>query len=68
LAHAGASFARDLVKHGLIDEYRLVIHPVVLGKGLPLFGSAPRQIDLKLESSTPLATGTIANIYAPVKK
>lgn len=67
LAHGGASFAQDLVKHGLIDEYRLVIHPVVLGKGIPLFGMTPNQIDLKLESSTQLATGIIANIYLPIK-
>lgn len=63
LAHGGASFAQDLVKHGLIDEYRLVIHPVVLGKGISLFALAPNQIDLRLESSTALATGIIANIY-----
>ena len=64
LAHGGASFAQDLVKHDLIDEYRLLIHPVILGKGLPLFAKAQKQIDLKLVSSTPLSTGIIANIYA----
>lgn len=63
LAHGGASFAQDLVKHDLIDEYRLVIHPVILGRGLPLFAMAQKQIDLKLVSSTPFATGIIANIY-----
>ena len=33
LAHGGARFARSLVETGLIDEYRLLIHPVVLGEG-----------------------------------
>ena len=37
LAHGGASFARSLVRRGLIDEYCLLIHPVALGRGLPLF-------------------------------
>lgn len=32
LAHGGARFARSLVETGLIDEYRLVIHPIVLGE------------------------------------
>ena len=68
LAHGGASFAQDLVKHGLIDEYRLVIHPVVLGKGIALFALTPHQIDLQLVSSTPFATGIIVNIYTTKNK
>ena len=66
LAHGGASFAQELVKHDLIDEYRLVIHPVVLGKGLPLFASAQHQLYLELVSSTAFAKGVIANVYTPV--
>lgn len=68
LAHGGASFAQDLVKHGLIDEYRLVIHLVVLGKGIALFALTPNQIDLQFVSSTPFATGIIANIYTMKNK
>ncbi|SFR70994.1 Dihydrofolate reductase [Agromyces sp. CF514] len=36
-ASGGAAFAQYLSSHGLIDEYRLTVHPVVLGSGLPLF-------------------------------
>lgn len=68
LAHGGAGFAQSLVKSGLIDEYRLLIHPVILGKGLPLFTSATEPFDLKLENSIVFKTGVIANTYLPVKK
>jgi dihydrofolate reductase len=65
LAHGGAGFAQSLIKEGLIDEYRLLVHPVILGKGLPLFSTAPTPFDLKLVSSTPFKSGAIANVYIP---
>jgi len=68
LAHGGAGFAQSLVRSGLIDEYRLLIHPVILGKGLPLFSTLQIPLDLKLESSIPFKSGVIANIYIPIKK
>jgi len=67
LAHGGAGFARSLVKYGLIDEYRLLIHPVFLGNGLPLFSTIQNPLNLILESSTVLKSGIIANIYKPIK-
>jgi dihydrofolate reductase len=65
LAHGGARFAQSLVKLGLIDEYRLLIHPVALGRGLPLFGALSKPIDLKLVSTTAFGGGTVANVYRP---
>ncbi|MHB9140468.1 MAG: dihydrofolate reductase family protein [Paludibacter sp.] len=67
LAHGGASFAQSLIQAGLVDEYRLLIHPVILGKGLPLFSTVNTPFDLKLENSIEFMTGTLANIYTPVK-
>jgi len=67
LAHGGASFAQSLVSLGLIDEYRLVIHPVVLGHGLPLFSMTTFPTYLNLKSSTVFESGIIANIYTPYK-
>ncbi|MDD4971243.1 MAG: dihydrofolate reductase family protein [Paludibacter sp.] len=66
LAHGGASFARSLVESGLIDEYRLLIHPVILGKGLPLFSTVATPFDLKLENSIAFKSGIIANTYIPL--
>ncbi len=65
LAHGGSRFAQSLVKLGLIDEYRLMIHPAALGCGLPLFSALSEPIDLKLISSTQVGAGVIANVYRP---
>ncbi|GIL41215.1 dihydrofolate reductase family protein [Roseiterribacter gracilis] len=62
LAHGGAGFAQSLIKLGLVDEYRLVVHPVALGAGLPLF---PALMDLQLVSATSFASGTVAKVYRP---
>lgn len=62
LAQGGASFARSLVQLGLVDEYRLVVHPVVLGSGLPLFQDA-KPFDLVLTDATTFPSGTQALVY-----
>ena len=65
IAYGGASFARSLAAAGLIDEYKLMIHPIALGKGLPLFSALPKPLDLKLVDSIPFKGGAIAHIYTP---
>jgi len=67
LAHGGASFNRSLIATGLVDEYKLLIHPVILGKGLPLFSALPKPLDLILCSTKVLSSGCIASIYRPLQ-
>jgi dihydrofolate reductase len=48
LAVGGAGLASNLMKLGLIDEYRLFVNPVVLGGGTPYFPALDERINLKL--------------------
>jgi dihydrofolate reductase len=61
LAQGGARFARSLVKTGLIDESRLVVHPVVLGSGERLF-TAP--LTIEPISTTAFSGGAVAHVFA----
>jgi dihydrofolate reductase len=61
LAHGGVRFARSLIETGLIDEYRLVVHPVVLGAGEPLF-NAP--LEIEPTSTTVFSGGAVAHVFA----
>ena len=65
IAHGGASFARSLVALGLVDQYVLMVHPVALGKGQPLFAGLPEPRTFKLLSSTIFPRGAVAQIYRP---
>jgi len=60
LAQGGVRFARSLVQSGLIDEYRLVVHPVILGAGEPLF-TAPLEIEPL--STTVFSAGAAAHVF-----
>jgi dihydrofolate reductase len=60
LAHGGARFARSLVETGLIDEYRLLIHPVVLGAGERIF-HAP--LTIEPASTTVFSGGAVAHVF-----
>jgi dihydrofolate reductase len=65
LAQGGAGFAQSLVASGLIDEYRLVVHPVALGNGRSLFAQLPKPLDLQLRATTLFRSGTAAQVYWP---
>jgi dihydrofolate reductase len=63
LAHGGAGFAQSLVQHDLVDEYRLIVHPVVLGRGLPLFSKAETPLSLELVELVRFPKGAVAHVY-----
>ncbi|MFC4763605.1 dihydrofolate reductase family protein [Dyella koreensis] len=65
IALGGASFARSLVAQNLVDEYMLMVYPIVLGKGLPIFSDLPAPRPLKLVSSKVFPLGSMAQIYRP---
>ena len=67
MAHGGAKFVQALSTLELIDEYRLVILPVALGNGLPLFKDQPKPLRLDLMESTSFPDGTIISVYQPIR-
>jgi dihydrofolate reductase len=48
LAVGGAGLASTLIEHGLVDDYRLFVHPVILGAGTPFFPALKDRIGLEL--------------------
>lgn len=58
----------QLMKLNLIDEYQLCVHPVILGKGLPLFKNINEIINLKLLKTKTFGSGAIILYYEPAKK
>lgn len=60
--------SESLMKANLFDEYRLVVAPVVLGKGRHLFNAGLEELQLKLLEARPLSSGGVLLRYAPVSK
>lgn len=66
LVYGSGELVDTLIRHGLVDEYRLLVYPVVLGTGKRLF-KANRVATLKLVETKPFSSGVIAQIYHPVE-
>jgi dihydrofolate reductase len=60
---ASPTLVHTLAAHDLIDEWRLNLQPVVLGRGLPLFAQVERRTRLELRSAKTFSSGVIATHY-----
>ncbi len=61
--HGSCGLAQTLMRHNLIDEYRLLTFPVVLGSGKRLFGDGAVPATLKLVSCSTTSKGVIVATY-----
>ncbi|MFG3440705.1 dihydrofolate reductase family protein [Nonomuraea sp. NPDC047897] len=59
------TLTRTLLRAGLIDELRLMVHPIVLGTGTRLFDESTGRLPLKLVESTTFTTGVLNFHYQP---
>lgn len=59
------SVVSQLTEHGLIDEYRFVVGPVLLGTGTPLVSGVARRLRLELLECTAYPSGNVMLRYAP---
>lgn len=61
--YGGASLIKSFIREGLIDAYRISVHPVVLGAGKPLFEDLKDRIGLKLIKTNVFRSGVVQLIY-----
>jgi dihydrofolate reductase len=63
IAWGGAGFAQSLTRAALVDEYAIIIQPVVYGGGKPLFSGLPDALHLERRACTTYASGTTLNVF-----
>ncbi len=65
LGVAGPNLASQFIRRGLVDEYRVVIHPVVLGAGTPYWPEMEAPLRLRLVDRHVFDSGPVAESYVP---
>lgn len=65
--HGSATLVQTLMQHDLVDRYRLLVYPLVLGKGRSLFGQ-DIPATLKLLESWSFGSGVVALVYEPDRR
>ena len=61
----GGRIGNSLIRERLVDEYRLTVHPVALGEGIPLMHGLPEPQRLQLISSTAYGDGSVSQVLRP---
>lgn len=62
-----AELASSLIRQNMIDEYRIMVNPVILGQGRPLFADIPNMVSLHLCSTRTFGNGNTLLIYQPAQ-
>jgi len=68
LIYGSASIVQALTNLGLIDEYQILVHPVVLGSGKPLFNNISDKVKLNLAQTKTHPSGVVILTYQPIQK
>jgi dihydrofolate reductase len=68
LVGGSGELAQTLMQHGLVDEYRLMVHPIVLGDGKRLFRDGSDMKPLKLIETKAFSSGVVVLRYEPAGK
>jgi dihydrofolate reductase len=63
LALSGADLAAEFMRLGLIDEYRIYVHPIVIGAGKPLFPRSGPRVNLRLMETRTFGNGVLLLHY-----
>ncbi len=63
LSLGGADLAASFQRHDLVDEFRVYVHPIVLGEGKPLFPKSDAKINLRLAESRTFGNGVVLLRY-----
>jgi dihydrofolate reductase len=61
--YGGASLITSFINLGLVDEFRLSVHPVILGEGKPLFIDIKQRLNLKMVNTRTFSSGVVQLIY-----
>lgn len=61
--YGGSKLITSFIRHGLIDIYRISVHPTVLGEGKPLFQNLKERINLNLKDVKRFRSGVVQLIY-----
>ncbi|MDQ1146612.1 dihydrofolate reductase [Bacillus sp. SORGH_AS 510] len=61
--YGGASLITTFINLGLVDEFRLSVHPIILGEGKPLFIDIKQRLNLKLVNTRTFSSGVVQLIY-----
>ncbi|WP_205511008.1 dihydrofolate reductase family protein [Longitalea arenae] len=65
--YGGAKLIKTFIQLGLIDVYRLSVHPTVLGTGKPLFEDLQERLALRLLKANTFKSGVVQLIYEPIQ-
>jgi dihydrofolate reductase len=65
--YGGSSIITTFINLGLVDEFRLSVHPVILGEGKPLFIDIKQRLNLKLVDTKPFSSGVVQLRYQRIE-
>jgi dihydrofolate reductase len=66
LVVGSCTLVHSLIRDGLVDEYRFMVFPVILGSGLRIFPESPDKTPLTLTDTQVFSSGVVANTYQAV--